>query len=101
MEVAAPGERSDDWPRVARALGVRVSLLRLSRDLTQEQLAHRAGISRGYLQKVEHARACPGLDVLLRIARALGVTVVDLLPTGIRGLRDGEVGAIDEPGRYS
>ncbi|TDC53986.1 XRE family transcriptional regulator [Jiangella ureilytica] len=99
--MTAPLERSDDWPQVARALGVRVSSLRLSRGLTQEQLAHLAGISRGYLQKVEHARACPGLDVLLRIARALGVTVVDLLPVGIAGLRDDDPGAVDESCRYS
>lgn len=84
--VPVPRERSEDWPQVARALGVRVSLLRLSRKLSQEQLAHAAGLSRGYVQKIEHARACPTLDVLLRIARALGVTVVELLPAGMAGL---------------
>ncbi|MBB5791681.1 helix-turn-helix domain-containing protein [Jiangella mangrovi] len=84
---------------MARALGVRVGFLRLARDLTQEQLAHRAGISRGYLQKVEHARVCPTLDVLLRVARALDTTVAELLPSGISGLREAD--SVDSAGRYS
>jgi DNA-binding XRE family transcriptional regulator len=84
--VPVPRERSEDWPQVARALGVRVSLLRLSRKLTQEQLAHAAGLSRSYVQKIEHATVCPTLDVLLRLARALDVTVIQLLPAGMAGL---------------
>lgn len=79
---------------MARALGVRISLLRLSRQLTQEQLAHEAGLSRGYVQKIEHARVCPTLDVLLRIARALRVTVIELLPGGMAGLTVRGPGAV-------
>jgi transcriptional regulator with XRE-family HTH domain len=48
--------------------------------LTQVQLAKKAKVPRGYLAKLEtgHAKN-PSLDVLKRLARALGVPVTELL----------------------
>lgn len=48
--------------------------------LTQVQLAKKAKIPRGYLAKLETGYAKnPSLDVLKRLARALGVAVTELL----------------------
>lgn len=44
------------------------------------ELAERAGISKGYVSQLEGgAGANPTLDVLLRIAEALDVTIADLI----------------------
>ena len=52
--------------------------LRRSRGLSQEELAHRADVSRGYMGKIENARFAASLDLLERIARALNVDPVEL-----------------------
>jgi transcriptional regulator with XRE-family HTH domain len=47
--------------------------VRISLDLTQEQVASRAGISRAYYSKVERGRETPSLALIERIADALGL----------------------------
>jgi transcriptional regulator with XRE-family HTH domain len=58
---------------------MRVRTLRERRGWTQEQLAEKAGISRGYLARLETARQDPKLSTLEKLARALGVRVATLL----------------------
>lgn len=65
---------------MARTMSAVLRTLRLSKRLTQEQLARRAKIARGYLAGLESgARKNPSLPVLRRLARALGVSVTELL----------------------
>ncbi|MEM5469542.1 MAG: helix-turn-helix transcriptional regulator [Sulfitobacter sp.] len=47
--------------------------LRRARDLSQEELALRAEVSRGHMGKVENAKFAASLDLLERIAKALNV----------------------------
>jgi len=58
---------------------MRVKEWRDRRGLTQEQLAEKAGISRGYLARLETARQDPKLSTLEKIAKALKVDVAKLL----------------------
>ena len=58
---------------------MRLKALREQKGLTQEQLAQRAGISRGYLARLETARQDPRLSILERLAEALKVSVAKLL----------------------
>lgn len=60
-------------------VAARLKVLRRRRGLTQTELAARAGISRGYLSRLEIARQDPSLSVLEKLATALGVTVARLL----------------------
>jgi transcriptional regulator with XRE-family HTH domain len=54
--------------------------LRKQRDLTQEQLARRAGITQGHLSQLEAGgRLNPGAATLKRLARALDVSLAELL----------------------
>lgn len=63
-----------------RRIATVVRELRTTRGLTQEKLARRAKIARGYLAGLESgARKNPSLPVLKRLARALGVPVGELL----------------------
>ena len=62
-----------------RALvGKRIQALRLNRGLSQEGLAERMGINAKYLGFIEQGRANPTLDLLIQLAHALKVEMVDL-----------------------
>jgi len=62
-----------------RQLGMNVRTLRDKRAMTQEVLAKKAGISRGYLARVETGRHEPTLTMLRKLAKALRVAVTALL----------------------
>ena len=53
--------------------------LRLDRDLTQEELATRAGVSRGTVGKIERGTTLPRAGTLRTLAKALEVHVADLV----------------------
>jgi transcriptional regulator with XRE-family HTH domain len=63
----------------AKRLGTRVQQARLKREMTQEALAAKAGISRAYLARVEIGRHEPTLTTLRKIAKALKVKLGDLV----------------------
>ena len=64
----------------ARAvLAANVRRLRSTQGLSQERLAEKAGIHRNYLGGIERRERNVGLDNIENIARALGVTVGELL----------------------
>jgi transcriptional regulator with XRE-family HTH domain len=65
-----------------RALGKRIRLLRRVRELTQDELARAAGISRSFVSLIE--KGSHGVDVvrLLRLADALNVSLPELLDLG-------------------
>lgn len=63
----------------SQGLAGRVIELRKSHQLTLEQLASASGVSRSMLSQIERGRANPTLAVALRIARAFGLNVGDLV----------------------
>lgn len=74
-----PSDPLPDWIlRERRRLGHRVRDLREGAELSQEQLAHRAEISRDSVLRTENATHSPSLDHLARLARALGVPIASL-----------------------
>jgi transcriptional regulator with XRE-family HTH domain len=63
-----------------KRLGAVVRRLRRQQELTQEQLARRAGLNQGHLSQIESgARANPGVLIVKRLARVLGVPVTELV----------------------
>ena len=57
--------------------------LRRRRGLSQEALAHDAGVDRSYISQLECSRYSASLTMIRKLARALGVAPSDLLnPTG-------------------
>lgn len=52
---------------------------RRTRGLSQEELAHRAGIDRTYISSLERSVYAAGIDVVDSLAKALGVEASDLL----------------------
>ena len=64
---------------VSRHLGARVKHLRTSRNWSLEDLAKASGVSRSMLSQIEREQANPTLAVTLRIARAFGLSLGELL----------------------
>lgn len=64
-----------DWGKI---VGTNVRRLRVERKLTQEQLAHDAGIDLTYLGGIERGRRNPSVGVLGRLADALKAHPKDL-----------------------
>jgi transcriptional regulator with XRE-family HTH domain len=62
--------------------------LRLRSGLSQRQLAGRMSVPRTYVSKIENEKATPTLSSLERLARALEVTVPDLLSGGERNRQE-------------
>ena len=60
-------------------LGQNVRGLRTSRNLTYDELAERAGLSKGMLAQIEQARTNPSIGTLCKLANALGVTINRLI----------------------
>ena len=60
-------------------IGLNVQRLRRGKELSQEELAARASVHQTYLSGVERGKRNASVLVLERIAKALGVDVVDLL----------------------
>jgi len=57
----------------ASEIGAHLATWRKLQRLTAQQLAERAGIARSTLSKLENGDSSVGFDVVLRVARALGV----------------------------
>ena len=65
-----------DWGKI---VGTNVRRLRVAQKLTQEQLAHDAEIDLTYLGGIERGRRNPSIEVLGRLASALGTHPRDLV----------------------
>jgi len=60
-------------------LALNLRLLRVRRDITQEQLAVDAGVNKNYISQIESAGRAVSVDIIDKLARALDVPVAALL----------------------
>jgi transcriptional regulator with XRE-family HTH domain len=63
-----------------RLFAARLKEVRLARGLSQAELGRRANVTASYIWRLESAGASPGIDLVARLAEALGTTSHDLLP---------------------
>lgn len=61
-------------------LGRYLQKMRQSKNVTQEALAEKIGVSQTWIAYIETGRNKPNLKMLEKIAKALGVKVKDLIP---------------------
>jgi transcriptional regulator with XRE-family HTH domain len=66
-------EKSKEKKEFAKRLANRVKELRLSKKLTQEELAHRAGYYRTYVGHIETATYSPSAHTIWRLAKAMDI----------------------------
>jgi len=70
---------SHAYSPVLVAFGNAVRRARLERGLSQEELAHLAGIDRSYMSSIERGAQNLGLMSIARIARAMDMAMGELL----------------------
>src|SRR5579871_4415325 len=75
--------RAKKREEIVRLFAERLRELRLSRGMTQAELARRAGVSVTYVSQLESADTAPGIDLVARVAKALGITTTELLPRAL------------------
>ncbi len=56
-------------------LGRKIRILRRKRELTQQELSYRTGISAPHISSIERGMRHPSLEYAIRIAEALGVNI--------------------------
>lgn len=64
---------------LSELFGKNVRSARIDKGWTQEQLAFEAGVKRGYVSEIENGKRNPSLDVVEKIADALGLKPAKLL----------------------
>lgn len=62
-------------------MNTKIRELRHRQGMSQKMLAARCGSDREWLSRLESGRHAPTLSTLQRVATALGVPLVDLLPS--------------------
>ena len=78
--------------RAIQRFGKQLQRLRTRRGLTQEQLAETASLSRTFLTKLELGQHDPTLSTLVRLAKALRVSVTELLGESVSASQWWQVG---------
>ena len=63
---------------ILKKFGERVKKERLKQNLSQEELAARAGVHRTYIGMIERAEKNITLKNIEKIAKALGISITDL-----------------------
>ena len=53
--------------------------LRVSKDLTQEELSEMVNVHSGYISRLESGQKYPNLDMIFKLAEALGMRSGDML----------------------
>lgn len=59
-------------------IGMRIKELRRSKNMSQEELAEKAGISSKYLSSIERGKENPTLDTFMNLGAALGVEIMEI-----------------------
>ena len=66
---------------ITQNIGSRIKELRGNRGISQESLAHLAGLDRTYINSVENGKRNIGIENIEKIAKALDVSVRDFFDT--------------------
>lgn len=76
MPISSPRHANDP---VLVALGAAIRRCRLARGVSQEELAHRSAMDRSYMSSIERGGQNPGIVSIVRIARAMDLTMTELM----------------------
>lgn len=71
-----------DQAEIVRLFGTKLREARLASGLTQIELAHKSEITVGHVWRLESGSSAPGIDLVERLSKALGVPMSALLPEG-------------------
>lgn len=75
------GKRRIRQAEIVGLFAVRLRETRVTRGMTQAELARQAHVTVSYIWRLESGGAAPGIDLAERLAKALGTTISELLVT--------------------
>ena len=64
---------------IGQVFASNLKALRAKGSLSQEEVAHQAGLDRTYISSLERCIYSPTIDVVDKLAKVLGVTAADML----------------------
>ena len=64
---------------LAARIGQRIRTLRMESEFAFDAFVEETGLGRGYVSELERGLVVPGVGTLARVAKALGVTIADLV----------------------
>jgi transcriptional regulator with XRE-family HTH domain len=67
--------------KISKRVGLKIKLLRNKIGISQEELGFRAGVSKQQIGLIERGESSPTIDTLDQIAKALEISLVDLVDT--------------------
>ena len=79
--------------KIKELVGMRIKELRRARNLSQELLSERVGISSKYLSSIERGRENPTLDTIIKISTALDVELSEIFTVAHHGKTSKELRA--------
>jgi transcriptional regulator with XRE-family HTH domain len=71
-----------------QAFAANLRRLRHAKGISQEDLAHEAGINRSYMSKLEKGATYPGLEIIAKLATVLEVEPAELLKMAAEDKRE-------------
>lgn len=69
--------------KFSEIIGKNIRTKRQERNMTQDELSHKCGFYRTYINMIETSRRTPSSYTLYKIAKALKVEVYELYPTTV------------------
>ena len=66
-------------PSEVKAFGLHLRKLREERDMSQQELANKADLAKITIQRIENAKFRATIDVLISIAKALEISLSELV----------------------
>ena len=70
---------TNEIEQIRKKIGIKINLERAKRSLSQEKLGELAGLSKTYVNAVEHGSSSPTIDTLIRISGAFGMKLIELV----------------------
>ena len=89
MRKAATTRRAMEEGKQTSAFGRAIYQLRIKAALSQEELAFQSEVGRSYVGVLERGEKEPCLGIMFRLAKALNVTVLDLVGLAEQIYKDG------------
>jgi transcriptional regulator with XRE-family HTH domain len=65
--------------KALKQIGSKLQAARKLKGITQQEIANRVGISRTYYSQIENGDRDPSATIITNIAKALGVSIADIL----------------------
>ena len=67
--------------KISNKIGLKIKLLRNKMGISQEELGFRSDISKTQIGLIERGESSPTIDTLAQIAKALEISLIDLVDT--------------------